>query len=177
MIRKTKEPGMSNTEQTWCVSSGGGSRSSAETKNPCCCKIRKMLLVWACPNDSSSVHSSFCCCCWFLKNLFCYFFVYASSFALICVCFGFSIKLKHFLVFLDCQYVGPENSTMLKHEQVDDYSFQLDSFSFSIASDSWHSLWFGQSNPFQCSWVLLVKIYWLFILGAMELSPELVTYL
>ena len=109
MIQKTKEPGMSKIEQTWCVSSSGGSRRRAEKiKNSCWYESRKMFLVWLCSQ---------------------FLFFCANFFALKCVLASLSVSNILFY-FLDCFYLRPSNSTTLQHEQVDDCSFHWDSFFF-----------------------------------------------
>lgn len=83
-----------------------------------------------------------------------------SFFALMYVLASLSdtVSCFFFFSFLVCLYLRPGNSTILKHEQVDDCSFHWDSFFFSIASDSWHSQYFGQSSPFQCPEFSLLTI-------------------
>ena len=93
MIWKIKEPGMSNTEQTWYVSTNGGSRSHIEkTENSCwrsaACMVLFLVTIFLC--------------------------------ILLCLdmCFGFSSGFKHLFSFLDCLHIRPGNSTILKHEKL-----------------------------------------------------------
>lgn len=95
MIWKIKNPGMSNTEQTWYVSTNGGSGSHIEkTENSC----------------------------WYERSPTCMVLFLVTIFVciLLCLdmCFGFSSGLKHLFSFLDCLYIRPGNSTVLKHEKL-----------------------------------------------------------